>query len=132
MKGIFSVDVSIALFLSVLTLACCLAALLLSATNYSSSFKAALKEKTVLETADVVLKTCFPSGAAKCSESIAYSHVLDERAAGVVFNSSPASESVSAKIVALEAPRGNGLCVRRPALLSGREVFVEACSEELG
>ncbi|MEW5955443.1 MAG: hypothetical protein AB1626_02805 [Candidatus Micrarchaeota archaeon] len=132
MKGIFSTDVSIAFFLSVLTLATCLAAFWLSAANYSSSLKAALGEKTALEAADFVLKTCFPEGAAKCSDSLAYSHVLDERAAGVVFEPRSATGSnVSAKIVALQAPRGGGLCVRRPALLGGGEVFVEACAGEV-
>ena len=128
MKGIFSTDVSIAFFLAMLTLATCLSAFWLSASNYSSSYKAALDEKTVLEAADFVLKNCFPTGAAKCSDSLAYSHVLDERAQTASF---ALHSKVFVKVVGLEAARGNGFCVRRTALLGGREVFVEACMEEL-
>ncbi|NYZ75152.1 hypothetical protein H0O03_02715 [Candidatus Micrarchaeota archaeon] len=130
MKGIFSTDVSIAFFLAMLTLATCLSAFWLSASNYSSSYKAALTEKTAVEAADFVLKNCFPEGAAKCSDSLAYSHVLDERAQTASFTLH-SNRSVSVKVVGLKAARGNGFCVRRPALLDGEEVFVEACAEEL-
>jgi len=129
LKGVFSTDVSIAFFLAIITLATCLAAFWLSASNYASSSTAALNEKAAIEAADFVLKTCFPTGAAKCSDTLAYSHELDERAATASFALS-SNRNVSAKVVSLDAAIGKGFCVRRAALLEGKEVFVEACVEE--
>ena len=142
-RGVFSTDVAIATLVLMTIAFVCVLSLNSTARSLAWDSRLGLAESSALRLADFMLKDCGPPALSECDAQFAYSHILSRSKAGALAANWPQFESLrpgkkmAVKILGLDgktiAEAGsigtNAACVRRVALLEGKEVILEACSE---
>lgn len=143
-RGFFSTDVGLAALVIMLATFVCVLSLKTTAESLAWDARTGLAESSALRLADYLLKQCEPPGLSECDGQFAYSHLLSQSKAQALkekwgaFEAMRPGKEMSARIIGLDgetiAEAGNATadgaaCVRRPAMMGGREVVLEACSQ---
>ncbi len=140
-RRLLSTDVGAAALLVLLAASIGIASL--KTSTHALGWEAGLgsSESAALRLADFLLKECEWPGLSECDSRFSYSHVLS-RSKVMALNDGSAlkkiigtEKNVSAQVIGISGEviagtvKATGVCAKRIALLDGREVFLEACSE---